>query len=108
MKILAKGEWIKVDDFADNSKAFVSGKHSHINFKDIEETVELSLPFVLHETSLKMIDHPDWRIGQCFFNALAHVAPWVAEDIRGTSLDPFYIEDNLPHFFLYLKGLSKP
>jgi len=31
-----------------------------------------------------------WRYGQAYFNVLVQVNPSVAEQIRGTSMDPFY------------------
>jgi transposase-like protein len=34
--------------------------------------------------------HPEWRFGQTMFNTLMDYRPEKAEEIRGTSLDPFY------------------
>lgn len=34
-----------------------------------------------------------WRYGQALFNALLDAYPALAEEIRGTPLDPFHIED---------------
>jgi hypothetical protein len=34
--------------------------------------------------------YPDWRAGQAYFNALYTILPDVAEEIRGTPLDPFH------------------
>ena len=36
------------------------------------------------------VETPDWRLGQCAFNALRQFRPELAEQIRGTFADPFY------------------
>ena len=33
-----------------------------------------------------------WRLGQYFFNMLCEVRPAIAEQLRGSMLDPFYKE----------------
>lgn len=40
----------------------------------------------------RQAQHPDWRYGQTVFNVLYfdHFDPQFADEIRGTSLDPFY------------------
>lgn len=38
-------------------------------------------------------DYPEWRTGQSFFNALYMMYPKVADDVRGTKYDPFYITE---------------
>lgn len=43
--------------------------------------------------------YPDERTGQAYFNALADIAPWIAEAVRTTPLDPFYRDERLPDFF---------
>jgi len=37
-----------------------------------------------------MVTHPDWRFGQCYFNALWKILPDEANEIRGTKLDCFH------------------
>lgn len=34
-----------------------------------------------------------WRYGQALFNALSNVRPQLAEEIRGTPLDPFHVNE---------------
>lgn len=34
----------------------------------------------------------DWRLGQAYFNALFLIYPEVAELVRGTEADPFYVD----------------
>jgi hypothetical protein len=34
----------------------------------------------------------DWRYGQALFNLLCRVRPRLAEKVRATPLDPFYVE----------------
>ena len=47
-------------------------------------------------------DHEDWRIGQTMFNVLYEMFPVLANTIRGTSKDPFYNDDNVEEFLLWL------
>lgn len=42
------------------------------------------------------------RTGQAYFNAAYDLWPEVVNRIRGTGLDPFYDDANLPAFFAYL------
>lgn len=35
-----------------------------------------------------------WRLGQAIFNVLAENRPDLAEKIRGTEMDPFYVQEN--------------
>jgi hypothetical protein len=35
-------------------------------------------------------EYPNWRYGQVLFNALYEVDPDLANEIRGTEIDPFY------------------
>ncbi len=46
--------------------------------------------------------YPEWREGQTWFNVLYEQHPEIADDIRGTILDPFYNDENLPRFFNFL------
>jgi hypothetical protein len=36
---------------------------------------------------------PDQRLGQVFFNYLYSVRPELADEIRNTDMDPFYVTD---------------
>ena len=36
---------------------------------------------------------PSKRLGQVFFNCLCSVRPELADEIRGTDTDPFYVTD---------------
>ena len=36
-------------------------------------------------------DNPNWRLGQAYFNVLFDLRPDLAERIRTTPLDPFYM-----------------
>jgi hypothetical protein len=40
--------------------------------------------------------HPEWRAGQTFFNVLYEARPYLADNIRGTGLDPFYRDERIP------------
>jgi len=37
----------------------------------------------------------EWRKGQCFFNALYELFPDVADEVRGTIVDPFHIDGRI-------------
>lgn len=42
--------------------------------------------------------HSDERRGQAYFNSLEEAAPTLAEEIRGTYVDPFYNDELLVQF----------
>jgi hypothetical protein len=44
-----------------------------------------------------------WRAGQAAFNFLHDLNPELAEQIRGTQLDPFHLDDRLPEFYAWLE-----
>jgi len=47
--------------------------------------------------------HLEWRKGQNFFNTLSDEYPELAEEVRGTPLDPFYkFDDELAPFLHWL------
>jgi len=43
------------------------------------------------------------RIGQCAFNALHEIRPDLAYEIRGTRIDPFFHDANVPAFYEWLE-----
>ena len=45
------------------------------------------------------------RIGQKAFNDLYESNPKIADAIRGTEYDPFYVDDRLPEFYAKVKEL---
>jgi len=42
--------------------------------------------------------HSFLRLGQTWFNELYNINPELANEIRATELDPFYVDVNLPAF----------
>jgi len=46
---------------------------------------------------------PMWRKGQSLFNALCVLYPDIADEIRGTSLDPFHRDDKIQECIDWLK-----
>lgn len=53
--------------------------------------------------------NPNWRYGQCAFNALVQKYPALAEQIRGTDADPFYVsmvegDPRWENFMAFLSG----
>ena len=47
-------------------------------------------------------EHPSWRLGQTYFNVLHTLRPDLANKIRATYLDPFYINSAIPAFLKWL------
>jgi hypothetical protein len=45
--------------------------------------------------------HPEWRMGQTYFNVLYAIRPDLANRIRGSSLDPFYFDDRIYEFLAW-------
>lgn len=68
--------------------------------RTVEEVVEHVKPLVgqprlrletfFMEASKAQRLHPTWRAGQTYFNVLADLRPDLADQVRGTDLDPFY------------------
>lgn len=48
--------------------------------------------------------HRDFRAGQAAFNMLYVLRPDLADQIRGTDLDPFYQDERLPAFYAWLES----
>jgi hypothetical protein len=48
-------------------------------------------------------NHIHLRLGQRFFNYLGKVYPKIADEIRGTQIDPFYVDDRLPNCLNYIR-----
>lgn len=44
----------------------------------------------------------DWRNGQAAFNVLYSMHPELAQEIRGTDLDPFYDDSRLYAFYTWV------
>lgn len=55
----------------------------------------------LQETYIKL--YPEWRRGQCYFNALNLLYPIVADEVRGVNgIDPFYVDNNIVKCIKYI------
>lgn len=52
--------------------------------------------------------YPQWRLGQCAFNALMDLRPDVADAIRATEDDPFYDDERIPRFLKKVKEILTP
>lgn len=54
----------------------------------------LEVPFTVDDFYAKaravLVQQPQWRYGQALFNTLSAVRPELAEQVRGTHVDPFY------------------
>ena len=65
-------------------------------------TAELSgaaLAHVVREAAAVYVKTYGWREGQAAFNALHEIDPDLANEIRGTRLDPFHQDGKLPEFY---------
>lgn len=49
-----------------------------------------------------LVDHPEWRRGQTYFNVLYDLDPDLANEVRGTEFDPFYNDSICPDFARWL------
>lgn len=58
----------------------------------------------LDAVSQRYADEGCWRMGQTFFNVLNEMYPELAEDIRGTALDPFHNDVIIPAFVAWVSG----
>jgi hypothetical protein len=58
--------------------------------------------FTLRVT-LAQVRNPSWRAGQTAFNVLWDMRPDLSEQVRSTSLDPFYVDERLPEFYEFVK-----
>jgi hypothetical protein len=52
----------------------------------------------LREVAERQRRHPEWRAGQTYFNVLYEVAPYLADQLRGTTLDPYHRDSMIPLF----------
>ena len=52
-------------------------------------------------------NQPDWRTGQCLFNAIYSIVPELGDDIRGTEYDSYYTkeEELIIKCWIYLDSL---
>jgi hypothetical protein len=46
--------------------------------------------------------HPEWRVGQTFFNVLYIMRPKMADQVRGSEIDPFYQDDRVLIFLAFV------
>lgn len=46
---------------------------------------------------------PEQREGQYVFNCLFYNRPDLSEQIRGTILDPYYLDQHLPQFWIWVE-----
>lgn len=65
-------------------------------------TVNLSFNDYLNLTVKLKRENPNWRTGQTYFNTLNQVRQDLADAIRGTNLDPFYVDSKVPQFLAYV------
>lgn len=62
----------------------------------------------LDAVTLALDEHPEWRSGQGHFNVLAALHPEVAERVRTSALDPFYRDEHLSVFLLFVRAALGP
>ena len=55
---------------------------------------------------LKVMNKPkEWRMGQAYFNYAYEMYPNVADKLRGTQYDCFYLDERIPEFLEELNKL---
>lgn len=59
---------------------------------DADTKTNLSYDDYLEAVIINQMRHMNWRLGQTAFNVLSRVRPDIAENVRGSSLDPFYAD----------------
>lgn len=52
--------------------------------------------------------HPSWRYGQTWFNVVHGMYPEIAEKVRASALDPFYVDALVPVFLDFVEGEFVP
>lgn len=52
----------------------------------------------LWRASIRKAQHPEWRMGQTYFNVLRELHPEIAEVFRGEYHDPFHNDRWIPDF----------
>lgn len=53
------------------------------------------------------LDKSEWRKGQKAFNDLHQYEPEIANQLRGTTVDPFFSDRLLPEFEIAVKRIRK-
>lgn len=73
-----------------------AGKFNDEDLKELDELVERNIK------AFPMI-----RLGQSYFNCLYMKFPKIAEAVKGTEYDPFYMDSRIPLFKEYIKKFDK-
>ena len=73
----------------------------------MEKITREHLIFLQHELEQTLIIRTEFRRGQAFFNLLHFYEPDIADEIRGTKLDPFYDDSRLEKLYNYITEEDK-
>lgn len=63
---------------------------------EIDESQKLTstqLKTLEFDVAIARNNYPSWRLGQTYFNVLYQYYPELADSIRSTEYDPFYVDD---------------
>ena len=82
----------------DDNLIWDNSEHSDIDAKDYQHDYVLFLGIIEFEKS----QNPSWRKGQTVFNCLYNLYPELANKIRATELDPFYVDERIPQTLEYV------
>lgn len=55
------------------------------------------------DKAYKNPEYAGWRLGQTYFNILHRLRPDLADEIRGTSLDPYHFDSRIGLFRIWLE-----
>ena len=56
---------------------------------------------------LNLTLYKDWRKGQCYFNVLHRLHSELANEIRGSYIDPFYDDSKIELFLTYISDETR-
>lgn len=63
----------------------------------------LSFNDYLETVTVAKNDHPEWRLGQTYFNVLEGMNIALANQLRGSISDPFYEDANIKAFLSHVR-----
>lgn len=61
----------------------------------MEKLTSKQIGSVIEVQNILLFTYPDYRTGQALFNALHSLYPEVANEIKGTDVDPYYSDQNI-------------
>lgn len=67
---------------------------------------QLTFEEYLRKVCSEKSKHPEWRLGQTYYNVLHEVRPDIAIDVNGVIWkDPYYNDQYIPRFLEYVESI---